>query len=194
MRADAESSCVESCTDSWHHWLGSLCGRDARRTLRSSCWATNSRSCAGRTTGQRSPRGTGPCWMPSRRVTASKRNTTAATPERIALLSCTPSDLSRRCGGPTCRRPSAPNPFRYFENPFHGPKSRSSKIVEIATILGLTHRPHPGVASDRTLGSFHCCLLCTGLGRLGKLPRWWPEQARIRFATFPIGLTNASAT
>ena len=24
MRADAESSCIALCTDSWHHWLGSL--------------------------------------------------------------------------------------------------------------------------------------------------------------------------
>ena len=24
MRADADSSCTASCTDSWHHWLGSL--------------------------------------------------------------------------------------------------------------------------------------------------------------------------
>ena len=24
MRADADSSCTESCTDCWRHWLGSL--------------------------------------------------------------------------------------------------------------------------------------------------------------------------
>ena len=47
MRADAESSCTASCTDCWHHWLGSLCGQAARRTSRSSCCATNSLCCAG---------------------------------------------------------------------------------------------------------------------------------------------------
>ena len=34
MRADAESSWTALRTDSWHHWLGSLCGQAARRTLR----------------------------------------------------------------------------------------------------------------------------------------------------------------
>ena len=38
MPADPDSSCTESCTDSWHHWLGSLCGqavvrRDADRVV-----------------------------------------------------------------------------------------------------------------------------------------------------------------
>ena len=67
MRADAESSCIALCTDSWRHWLGSLCAQVAPRTSRSSCCATNSQFCAGRTTGQRSPTRTGPCWVRSRR-------------------------------------------------------------------------------------------------------------------------------
>ena len=33
MRADAESSCSESRTDSWHHWLGSLCGQGRWKDL-----------------------------------------------------------------------------------------------------------------------------------------------------------------
>ena len=61
MRADAESSCTESCTDSWHHWLGSLCGQAARRTSRSSCCATNSLCCAAKSTDPSSPTPTGPC-------------------------------------------------------------------------------------------------------------------------------------
>ena len=50
MWADADSSCTESCTDSWRHWLGSLCGQAARRILRSSSCATNSACCAARST------------------------------------------------------------------------------------------------------------------------------------------------
>ena len=61
MRADAESSWTALCTDSWHHWLGSLCGQAARRTLRSSCCATNSLCCADRSTDPSSPTPTGPC-------------------------------------------------------------------------------------------------------------------------------------
>ena len=61
MGADAESSCTESCTDSWHHWLGSLCGQAARRTSRSSCCATNSLCCAAKSTDPSSPTPTGPC-------------------------------------------------------------------------------------------------------------------------------------
>ena len=61
MRADAESSCIESCTDSWHHWLGSLCAQAAARTLRSSCCATNSLCCAARSTDLSSPTPTGAC-------------------------------------------------------------------------------------------------------------------------------------
>ena len=59
MWADADSSCTESCTDSWRHWLGSLCGQAARRTSRSSSWATNSACCAARSTDPRSPTPTG---------------------------------------------------------------------------------------------------------------------------------------
>ena len=59
MRADAGSSCTESCTDSWRHWLGSLCGQAARRTSRSSSCATNSACCAARSTDPRSPTPTG---------------------------------------------------------------------------------------------------------------------------------------
>ena len=66
MRADAESSCTESCTDSWHHWLGSLCGQAARRTLRSSCCATNSLCCADKSTDPSSPTPTGACSQRSR--------------------------------------------------------------------------------------------------------------------------------
>ena len=61
MRADAESSCTESCTDSWHHWLGSLCAQAARRTSRSSCCATNLLCCAGKPTDPSSPTPTAAC-------------------------------------------------------------------------------------------------------------------------------------
>ena len=66
MRADAESSCTESCTDSWCHWLGSLGGQAAGRTLRSSCRATNSLCCAARSTDPRSPTPTAACSQRSR--------------------------------------------------------------------------------------------------------------------------------
>ena len=66
MRADAESSCTESCTDCWRHWLGSLCGQAAPRTSRSSCCATNSACCADRSTDPRSPTPTGACSQRSR--------------------------------------------------------------------------------------------------------------------------------
>ena len=59
MWADADSSCTESCTDSWRRWLGSLCGQAARRILRSSCCATNSACCAARSTDPNSPTPTG---------------------------------------------------------------------------------------------------------------------------------------
>ena len=55
------SPCTESCTDSWHHWLGSLCGQAARRTSRSSCCATNSLCCADKSTDPSSPTPTGAC-------------------------------------------------------------------------------------------------------------------------------------
>ena len=66
MRADAGSSCTESCTDSWRHWLGSLCGQAARRTSRSSCCATNSLCCAARSTDPSPPTPTGACSQRSR--------------------------------------------------------------------------------------------------------------------------------
>ena len=66
MRADAESSCTESCTDCWHHWFGSLCGQAAGRTSRSSCCATNSLCCAGKSTDPSSPTPTGACSERSR--------------------------------------------------------------------------------------------------------------------------------
>ena len=66
MRVDAVSSCTESCTDSWRHWLGSLCGQAARRTSRSSCCAINSLCCAARSTDPRSPTPTGACSQRSR--------------------------------------------------------------------------------------------------------------------------------
>ena len=61
MGADAESSCTESRTDSWRHWLGSLCGQAARRTSRSSCCVTNSLCCADRSTDPSPPTPTGAC-------------------------------------------------------------------------------------------------------------------------------------
>ena len=66
MRADADSSCTESYTDSWHHWLGSLCGQAAPRTSRSSCCATNSLCCADRSTDPSSPTPTAACSQRSR--------------------------------------------------------------------------------------------------------------------------------
>ena len=60
MTADADSSCTESCTDSWRHWLGSLCGQAAPRTSRSSSCATNSLCCADRSTDPSSPT----LWVP----------------------------------------------------------------------------------------------------------------------------------
>ena len=61
MRADAESSCTESCTDCWHHSLGSLCGQAARRTSRSLCCATKSLCCAAKSADPTSPTPTGAC-------------------------------------------------------------------------------------------------------------------------------------
>ena len=59
--------CVAFCTGCSCRWRAWLCARDARKTLRSSCCATSSQSWAGRATGQRSPRRTGPYSAPSRR-------------------------------------------------------------------------------------------------------------------------------
>ena len=67
MRLHPGVLCVAFCTGCWCRWRAWLCARDARRTSRSSCCATNSQSCAGRTTDQRSPTRTGPCWVRSRR-------------------------------------------------------------------------------------------------------------------------------
>ena len=61
MTADPDSSCTESCTDSWHHWLGSLCGQAAPRTSRSSSCAINSLCCADRSTDPSSPTPTAAC-------------------------------------------------------------------------------------------------------------------------------------
>ena len=135
------TSCVASFTGSSRCWHGWLCAWDARRTLRSSCCATRSQSCTDRTTGLPSPARTGPCSAPSRRATASDRNGPAATPKRIARLSCTPSDLCKRCGGATCRRPTAPNPFRYFRNPFHGPNPYPQKSLQFQR--SSTYAPAP---------------------------------------------------
>ena len=67
MRLHPGNLCVAFCTGCWRRWRAWLCARDARRTSRSSCCATNSQSCTGRTTGQCSPMRTGPCWVRSRR-------------------------------------------------------------------------------------------------------------------------------
>ena len=66
MTVDPDSSCTESCTDSWRHWLGSLCAQVARRISRSSCCATNSLCYAARSTDPSSPTPTGPCSQRSR--------------------------------------------------------------------------------------------------------------------------------
>ena len=66
MRADADSSCTESCTDCWRHWLGSLCAQAARRTSRSSCCATKSLCCADKSTDPSSPTPTVACSERSR--------------------------------------------------------------------------------------------------------------------------------
>ena len=67
MRLHPGNLCVAFCIGCWRRWRAWLCARDARKTLRSSCFATNSQSCAGRTPDQRSPMRTGPCSAPSRR-------------------------------------------------------------------------------------------------------------------------------
>ena len=67
MRLHPGVPCVAFCTGCSGRWRAWLCARDARRTLRSLCFATHSQSCAGRTTGQRSPTRTGPCSARSRR-------------------------------------------------------------------------------------------------------------------------------
>ena len=51
----------KSCTDSWHHWLGSLRAQAAPRTSRSSSCATNSLCCADRSTDPNSPTPTAAC-------------------------------------------------------------------------------------------------------------------------------------
>ena len=66
MRADAESSCTASCTASWLRWLGSPCGQAAPRTSRSSCCATNSLCCAGKSTDPSSLTPTAACSERSR--------------------------------------------------------------------------------------------------------------------------------
>ena len=50
------------------------CTRDARRTLKSSSFATRSQSCTDRTTGLPSPTRTGRCSVPSRRLVHSGRS------------------------------------------------------------------------------------------------------------------------
>ena len=86
MRADAESSCTESCTDCWHHWIGSLCAQVAGRTSRSSCCATNSLCCAGKSTAPRSPTPTGAC--------SGRSRPALARPSRAGWL-VTPDTLLR---------------------------------------------------------------------------------------------------
>ncbi len=61
MRADPDSSCTALRAASSLRWFASLCVRAARRTLRSSCCATNSLCCAARSTDPSSPTPTGPC-------------------------------------------------------------------------------------------------------------------------------------
>ena len=92
MRADAESSCTESCTDSWHHWLGSLCGQAARRTSRSSCCATNSLCCADKSTDPSSPTPTGACSERSRPRSRDRAEPGGwSPPTRCCVSSCAAS-------------------------------------------------------------------------------------------------------
>ena len=61
MRLHPGVLCVAFCvgySSRLHAWL---CARDARRTLRSSCCATNSQSCGGKSTDPNSPTPTGAC-------------------------------------------------------------------------------------------------------------------------------------
>ena len=176
MRADAESSCIASRIACWLRWFASLCVRAGPRTLRSSCSATSSQCCTGRTTDHPSPTRTGPFSVPSRRATASKRNRTGATPKRIALLSHTPSDLGKRCGGATCRGPTALNPFRYTRNPFHGPNPYPQRSLQFQR--SSTYAPTLWVPETRPWW-----LTCRDAGRrVGAgnsavvivLPRWGP--------------------
>ena len=87
MPADAESSCIASCTDSWHHWFGSLCGQAAGRTLRSSCCATNSLCCADKSTDPSSPTPTVACSARSRPRSRDRAETGGWSPPTRCCVS-----------------------------------------------------------------------------------------------------------
>ena len=67
MRLHPGVLCVAFCIGCSCRWQAWRCVRDALRTLRSSCCATNSQSCTARTADQPSPMRTGPCSVRSRR-------------------------------------------------------------------------------------------------------------------------------
>ena len=82
MRLHPGVLCVAFCTGCSRCWHGWLCARDARRTLRSLCCATRSQSCTDRTTGQRSRRRTGPCWVRSRRPCRDRSDLAGSSHQR----------------------------------------------------------------------------------------------------------------
>ena len=158
MRADVESSCIESCTDCWHHWLGSLCGQAAGRTSRASCCATSSLCCTDRTTDQPSPTRT----EPARRHRGAPRPATGTgQPLRpSASLACSAPPLTSASAVAGPHAVARPHQIR-----FAIPEIRysllvtDSKIVEIATILDFRTDPVMTVAW-RPVPTIPCRIVC----------------------------------
>ena len=86
--------CVVFCTDCSCRWRAWLCARDARRTLKSSCCATNSQSCTDTTTDQPSPTRTPT--GPTARSTSDSRADATAKRQWTTAASNHPSDTLRR--------------------------------------------------------------------------------------------------
>ena len=112
MRLHPGVLCVAFCTGCSCRWRAWLCARDARRISRSSCSATNSQSCAGRTTAQRSPTRTGPCWVPSQRPCPDRSELAGSSHQRLCCVGIDAE--SPAIGSNPAGRPGGPTPLWSF--------------------------------------------------------------------------------
>ena len=117
MRLHPGVLCVAFCTGCSCRWRAWLCARDARRTLRSSCFATSSQSCADRTTDQRSPTRIGPCSAPSRRPCPDRSEPAGSLHQRPCCVGIDAESPTTTPTDPTARSTSDHQRRRYRQAP-----------------------------------------------------------------------------
>ena len=151
------TSCVAFCTGSSRCWHGWLCARDARRTLRSLCCATRSRSFTDRTTDQRSPSRTGPCWALSRQPCRDRSEPAGSSHQRPCWAG---TEAASPAAGPVpAGRPGGPAPvWRILKQHGVDPAPQPTSVTW-TQFLGSQAAVACGFATVDTALLRRCCVL-----------------------------------